>query len=81
MNSELKKAALEYAEMGLAVFPLKPRKKTPIYNGGFHKATTDPEIIKKWWRKNPDANIGIATGQISGGVFAIDLDKDEDNDH
>ena len=81
MNSELMKAALKYAEKGLAVFPLIPRSKEPIYKGGFQKATTDPEIIKKWWRKNPDANIGIATGQISGGVFAIDLDKDEDNDH
>lgn len=80
MNSEFEfvDAALEYAEKGLAVFPLIPRSKEPIYKGGFQKATTDPEIIRRWWRKNPDANIGIATGQKSGGVFAIDYDKDED---
>ena len=69
--------ALEIASYGLAVFPLNPKEKYPIYNGGFKLATTDPKQIGKWWRRNPTANIGIATGQISGGVFAIDLDVDD----
>lgn len=77
-NDTMMQAALEYANQGLAVFPLFPRDKFPIYKGGFRNATTDPVQIGKWWRKNPDANIGIATGQMSGGVFAIDLDVDED---
>lgn len=79
MNSEFEfvDAALEYAEKGLAVFPLKPRMKTPIYKGGFHNATTNPKTIKKWWRKNPDANIGIATGQKSGGLVVFDFDINE----
>lgn len=76
-NDTMMQAALEYANQGLAVFPLFPRDKFPIYKGGFQNATTDPVQIGKWWRKNPDANIGIATGQMSGGVFAIDLDVDE----
>ena len=76
-NDSMMQAALEYAEHGLAVFPLAPRDKFPIYNGGYKIATTDPVKIGSWWRKNPDANIGIATGKMSGGVFAIDLDVDE----
>ena len=69
--------ALFYAAQGLAVFPLSPKDKYPIYKGGFKIATTDPKQIGQWWRRNPDANIGIATGQVSGGVFVIDLDVDE----
>ena len=65
-NDTMMQAALEYANQGLAVFPLFPRDKFPIYKGGFQNATTDPVQIGKWWRKNPDANIGIATGQMSG---------------
>jgi len=32
---------------------------------GRNSATTDPVIIRRWWTKNPDANIGIATGPES----------------
>lgn len=70
--------ALEYANQGFAVFPLSPKDKFPIYAGGFKIATTNPEQIGKWWRRNPDANIGIATGAASGGLVIIDLDVDDD---
>jgi putative DNA primase/helicase len=36
-------------------------------------ATTNPDQIKAWWRKWPDANIGVATGRISG-IVVIDAD-------
>ena len=41
--------------------------------GGFKVATTDPRQIEAWWRKWPDANIGIATGAMSG-IVVIDVD-------
>ncbi|MCJ7833851.1 bifunctional DNA primase/polymerase [Cuneatibacter sp. NSJ-177] len=75
---KLKEQALYYASLGLAVFPLKPKSKFPATENGFHSATTDREEISRWWDKHPDYNIGIATGSISGGVFVIDLDIDED---
>ena len=78
MQNELMEAAIEYAKQGFAVFPLKPRNKTPIQGGGFKNATTDLEMIKRWWAKTPTANIGIATGQMSGGIVVIDLDVDDD---
>lgn len=76
--SELFEAALKYAQMGLAVFPLQEKGKEPATNNGFKDATTEERQIKLWWRKNPNYNIGIATGQKSGGLVAIDMDIDKD---
>jgi predicted P-loop ATPase len=77
-QNKMLKCALYYAKSGLAVFPLKPKSKMPIYPGGFKIATTDTGTITEWWTKHPSANIGIATGVKSGGMFVIDLDKDSD---
>lgn len=76
--SEFKTAALDYAKRGLAVFPLVPKDKTPLTANGFKNATTDPAKIEEWWSIHPDANVGIATGQMSGGLVAIDMDIDKE---
>jgi len=76
--NELLEAALSYARMGLAVFPLEIKGKKPITDNGFKDATTDEAIVRQWWASNPKANIGIATGQKSGGIVAIDMDIDKD---
>lgn len=72
--------ALWYAENGFAVFPLRPRTKDPITAHGFKDAVTDLGQVRAWWGKTPDANIGIATGNMSGGLLVIDCDVDEDRD-
>jgi len=41
---------------------------------GVKDATSDPEIICKWWRECPKANIGIATGN---GLVVLDVDNPE----
>ena len=81
----LKEWALEYAGMGLAVIPLKPPRlggikpgKMPYTANGSKDATTDQKQIAAWWDRWPDANIGIATGSVSGGLVVIDLDRDEE---
>lgn len=71
-------AAVEYINMGLAVFPIKYKDKIPLAKNGCKDATTDAAIVKAWWQKYPNANVGIATGLKSGGLFVIDLDIDED---
>ena len=78
MTNELKDAALKYAEMGLAVFPVIPRDKKPLTENGFKNATTDRAKIDEWWTIHPDANIGLATGDVSGGLIAIDMDIDKE---
>ena len=70
----MKEWALYYAEKDLAVFPLNERNKSPATKNGFKDATTDHTKICAWWDSNPNYNIGIATGAVSGGVVVIDLD-------
>ena len=40
---------------------------------GLLDASTDAEVIKRWWAQIPDANIGIATGKGSG-IVGLDVD-------
>lgn len=63
-------AALWYADLGYAVFPCAPGRKTPATEHGLLDATTDQEQIERWWTEQPDANIAIRTD----GLVAIDID-------
>ena len=74
---DMMEIAIKYARMGLAVFPVR-QNKAPYTPHGCKDAKTDLRAIKSWWKKYPDANIGIATGSISGGIVVIDIDIDED---
>lgn len=47
--------------------------KHPLTRHGVHDATTDPVLIGEWWRRSPNANVGIATGAASG-LVVVDLD-------
>lgn len=62
-----------YAEMGLRVLPLaRGGKKPGNASVGVHHATRDRNVISDWWRRTPNANIGVATG---GGLMVLDLDR------
>lgn len=74
----MKEWALYYSSLGLSVFPLKARDKVPVTSTGFKVATMDTGQIERWWNECPNYNIGIATGAVSGGLFVIDLDIDEE---
>ncbi|MCX7618334.1 bifunctional DNA primase/polymerase [Tepidiforma sp.] len=72
-GSELFEAARSYARRGWAVLPLKPRGKEPLTEHGVKDATTDLDTIEEWWRRWPKANVGIATGAVSG-LVVLDID-------
>lgn len=74
----MKEYALYYSRLGLAVFPIKPKSKQPLTEHGLKDASKEPEQIESWWNRWPVANIGIATGAVSGGLVVIDLDVDRD---
>lgn len=74
--SPLGLAALTYSqEYGWPVFPVEPRGKKPLVDGGFHAAATHPEQIAAWWDRWPDANIGFCPGSF--GLFVLDVDGPE----
>lgn len=72
-DNTMMNAALEYAAQGFHIFPVVPRDKKPLTSHGFKDASTDPEQIRAWWTRWPDANIGIATGKNSG-LWVLDID-------
>ena len=47
--------------------------KHPLTPHGLRDASSKRAVIKRWWRDNPDAGIGIAVGPKSG-LIAIDID-------
>ncbi|MEU8642041.1 bifunctional DNA primase/polymerase [Streptomyces sp. NPDC048674] len=87
MNRHLLYAALDAAERGWAVLPLRPSDKRPALHGedvcpgigdcaGGHRkweerATIDPDRIRRAWGDLP-FNVGIATGP--SGLVVVDLD-------
>jgi hypothetical protein len=65
LNTEpLEWAAVFYARVGIPVFPLMPGKKVPATKHGKDDATTDLRVIRSWWRRNPNHNIGLVCGVI-----------------
>ena len=71
-------AALLYASRGWQVFPVGSgkSKKEPFTKNGLHDATTDESTIRGWWRRWPNANVGIRTGAASK-LAVLDLDAKE----
>ena len=57
---------------GISVFPCE--KKIPLTGaGGFKNASLDATQLVKWWTENPDAQIGIPTGELNQ-LFVVDID-------
>ena len=71
--------ALTCAERGWPVFPCKPGTKEPATRHGFRDATTDPDQIRAWWARWPDANLAIATGAPGPDVLDVDHHGDAGN--
>ena len=87
ITGDLLEAALQLAESGFRVLPLhspdpdhgcscrgpdcESVAKHPRTQHGVKDASTDPEVIRRWWRLWPGANLGIATGD---GLVVLDVD-------
>jgi hypothetical protein len=82
MKNVLLETARYYASVGLHVLPLhnataggrcscgrancQSPGKHPRTKRGVKEASTDPKQIETWWRNASAANIGVATGLVSG---------------
>jgi hypothetical protein len=79
-DSRMRRAALAYARhCDLPVLPCRSGGKEPITEHGCKDATKDPAKIYAWWLRWPDANVGIATGVVSG-VAVLDVDPHKGGD-
>src|SRR2546426_2401929 len=79
MKNDRLVAALSYVRRGWQIFPAT-RSKTgySIATRGIDVGTpwgrtSDPKVIRTYWTRIPQANIGLAMGAISG-VFDIETD-------
>ena len=72
-------AALRYANLGLRVLALKERQKRPVFDNWGAAATSDRETLCRWWKQNPNYNVGILTGRQSR-IFVLDVDKKHGGD-
>jgi len=88
-------AAEDYVARGWAVLPLHSVKggactcreraqcphpgKHPRCRGGVKAASNNLATVRSWWKRWPDANIGIATGAASG-FDVLDIDPRHDGD-
>ncbi|VWX52970.1 bifunctional DNA primase/polymerase [Novosphingobium sp. 9U] len=75
MSVDLQAAALNYAAKGLPVFPCDENKQ-PLVKEGFQSASKDPETVRGWWARWPEAMIGMPTGAATG-FWALDIDDPE----
>jgi bifunctional DNA primase/polymerase-like protein len=69
---DLSVRALAYARRGWPLLPCQPGTKTPATRHGVHDASVDPDQLAYWWRRQPDANIAIATGLPGPDVLDVD---------
>jgi len=70
MTQTLLEAALDYAHDGWEVFPLNA-DKTPQTTNGFKDASSDPDLVERWWSNSPNALIGC---RIPPEAVAFDID-------
>jgi Bifunctional DNA primase/polymerase, N-terminal len=64
--------ALELAERGYHLFPLRAGSKAPALRGNWQDVTTqDPRTLERWFART---NWNIAIACEPSGIFAVDLD-------
>jgi Bifunctional DNA primase/polymerase, N-terminal len=70
-------AALGYAAMGIHVFPCNDLKE-PYTKHGFHDASLDETVIRSWWDRWPNAQIGVDCGRSKLAIVDLDVKDGKD---
>lgn len=69
--------ALALAAIGCSVLPCHedgPKRKAPYLKHGLLDASTDADVITRWWKKHPDALVGVVAGPSR--LLCLDIDVD-----
>lgn len=74
VEDSAERSALAYLARGWGVVPIEPRGKRPLVRWEeFQRRLPLPADVAAWFRRWPNANVGIITGLISG-LAVIDVD-------
>ena len=74
MAHSMLSSALKYAELGFDVIPVKPHEKLLFEGNDYFDPSRDKEIIIHWWKRVPNANIGLPTSLRHNSLVVIDID-------
>lgn len=72
-NKTMMEWALYYRNLGWSPFPVGNDKKPLVKWELYQREIPSEEQIKQWWTYNPNAAIGIATGNVSG-IVVVDVE-------
>lgn len=73
-------AAADYLARGWSVLPLRPRDKRPLIRWErLQRESATAAEVAGWFRRWPDANIGVVTGEVSG-LMVLDVDPKHGGD-
>ena len=73
-SNRLLEAALTYLQkFRFSVIPVGSNKKPLVKWETHQKERASADQLRTWWAKNPKANIGLVTGELSG-IVVIDVD-------
>ena len=76
-NTSMLEAARKYVSQVYSVVPIKKGEKRPSISWDEYQSRlpSDSELCS--WFENSDNQIGIVTGNVSGGLFILDFDGDD----
>jgi len=75
VSNKLLESALWYQKQGYSVIPIRQNKKPYLKEWKLYQTEkADPGMVRAWWKKWPDANIGLVAGRGSGRIV-VDVDS------
>lgn len=74
----LRNSACELADRGWHIIPIRSRHKAPhrLVPHGKDDASNDLAVVLGWWKKAPDANVGVVCNP--SGLVVLDVDDRND---
>ncbi len=78
VENPILQVALDLLSEGISTIPLKPRSKAPALTtwAEFQRRLPTEEEVRRWFA-DPNLNLGVICGPVSGNLFVLDFDTPE----